>query len=102
MARRIGVRWSTAARRDIRHLVEYIGARRPAAAVRIVDELSRTVEFVRQQPERGPRFERLRDQGEYRGVLVEGYWVIYTWDGDRVFIVRVWDSRRDPGSLTVV
>ena len=101
MARRIRVQWSTSARRDVRHLVEYVGARRPAAAIRIVDELKRTVELVRQQPEMGPRLERLADDGDYRAVVVEGYLVISAWNGDRVFILRVWDSRRDPGSLTI-
>jgi hypothetical protein len=47
----------------------------------------------------GPKFERLADEGNYRGLMVEGYWVIYTVERDLMSIVRVWDARRDPGSL---
>ena len=102
MARRRRVRWSATARADVRRLVEYIGARRPAAARRIVDELGRAVEDLRQHPEMGPRMEPLAEDGDYRGLLVEGYWVIYAWETDLVRVLRVWDARRDPGSLTLV
>jgi plasmid stabilization system protein ParE len=101
MARTLRVQWSTTARRDVRQVAEYIRARRPAAARRIVEELRRVVEHVRQHPEMGPRMEQLVEDGDYRAVLVEGYWVIYAWDSDRVRIMRVWDARRDPGSPRV-
>jgi plasmid stabilization system protein ParE len=100
MARR-RVQWSTTARSDVRRVADYVGARRPAAARRIVEEIRRAVEHVRQHPEMGPRMEQLREDGDYRGVLVEGYWVIYAWDPDGVRVMRVWDARRDPGSLRV-
>ena len=101
MARRLRVRWSATARGDVRRVLEYVGARRPAAARRIVDELHRAVEDLRQHPEMGPRIEPLAEDGDYRALLVEGYWVIYVSETGLVRILRVWDARRDPGSLTL-
>lgn len=74
-------------------LTWYLG-RSQAAAVRLTEELDRTIESVRQFPEMYPLFD---DRHRYAVLRRYPYSVVYRMDGDRIRVVAFAHSRRSSG-----
>lgn len=68
----------------------------------MVRRILRAVGLVTKQPEIGRVAEDIEPSGQFRSVVAAPYRVIYRFGEDEVYVLRVWDTRRDPASLQVL
>jgi plasmid stabilization system protein ParE len=69
-------------------------------ATRFAKGVLNAVRRARDFPDIGTPLRELDPAGTYRAVLAIWYYrVVYRVDGEIVWIVRIWDSRRDPSTL---
>lgn len=68
----------------------------------MVRRIVRAVGLVAKQPEIGRVAEDIEPVGRFRSVVAAPYRVIYRFDEGEVYVLRVWDTRRDPASLQVL
>lgn len=90
------------AERDLETLFDHIAAHdSPGSAERVLNQILKVAESLRENPHRGARPAELRELGEqgYRQVLFKPYRVIYQVMGKQVFIYLIADGRRDMQSL---
>lgn len=81
--------WTDLARRDLVDIRNWFLGTSPAAAREIARRIRSRIEALADFPQMGPvAF------GEVRRLVVGHHLVFYLVEGDRVRIVRVWDSRR--------
>jgi len=95
--RRFEVLWTETAIRDLEQIVDYVEQEAPLAAQRVFDriaESSRTLDIL---PLRGrvvPELARF-EIAIYRELIISPYRMIYRVSADSVFVVGVFDSRRN-------
>lgn len=82
---------------DLWEIAEYIATDKPSAAARFLDEVSETIELIRQFPRMG----RMRDEllPGLRSLPVGNYIIFYRERNDTVEIVRVIHGARDIDDL---
>ena len=83
-----------AARRDLREISDYIKASNPAAAANIVREVDAAAQLLATVPSIGHRRPDVRNPA-YRCHGVGPYIVVYRYDDDHLFLVRIVHGRRD-------
>lgn len=69
--------------------------------MKLMRALSGALERLEEFPESGAVATQLEPEGRYRQVVLRPYLIIYRVVDDVVWILRFWDSRRDPESLVV-
>lgn len=90
------------AEHDLEDLFDYIAAHdSPAAAVRVLDRIEKSIASLRSLPERGSFPKELLALGirDYRQVFFKPYRLIYRIAGPRVYIYLIIDGRRDMQTL---
>lgn len=92
--------WSPRAIARVSDIAAHIGADRPEAAARWVDELFATVANLKDHPRRGRRVPEL-NRAAIREVQHGNYRVIYRLDPTRIVVLTVRHGRRDwdPGEV---
>ena len=93
------LRWSWQAEIDLRSICTYLHERNPGAAERFGSEIQQTVERIQQHPEIGPVALDLMPRGRYRHVAWKRHRIICRIDPEVIWILRVWDARRNPAAL---
>lgn len=91
------VEWTEVARRDLIQLADYLWNQFPAAAFGLIDELEDKAQSLQTHPHRGrlvPELSRFEVRS-YRELVVGAYRVIYRVVDDTVFILGVFDGRRN-------
>ncbi len=91
------VEWTEVARRDLFQIVDYLFGDRPSVAFGLLDQLEDKAASLNRSPHRGrlvPELGRL-DVRHYRELLVGAYRLIYRVVDDTVFILGVFDGRRN-------
>jgi toxin ParE1/3/4 len=83
------VRWSPLAIDRVVEIGEWIGAERPAAAVRIVDGLFDAAERLKEFPLRGRRVPEFDERTDLREIFVEQYRIVYKVTATHVDILTV-------------
>ena len=86
--------------RDVKELLDYFDETRAEShAVRFIDAVDETIDFIEEFPDLGSPWESSRPQrAGMRWRLVAGfenYLILYRRDRDRVFVTRVVDGRRN-------
>ncbi len=94
------LRWNTAAVDDLEAAHKYLLERNPEAACRFAESILDAAERLVAHPEIGPIAEDLRPAGRYRSWISGRYRLVYRVDAEVVWLLRVWDTRRDPLALT--
>jgi len=84
---------------DLNAVFDYHRRRNAIAAKRLMARLRDGAELIASNPEAGAVASDLEPEGKYRHLVVRPYRIIYRIDVDRVYILRVWDSRRNPDDL---
>lgn len=72
------------------------------AARTTIDELYAAFERAAEMPTLGMLFEDDDLERAYRRILVKSYWVYYTFDDERIVIWRIFHTRQDIGTHTIV
>ena len=94
-ARKYHVEWTEVARRDLLQIVDHILD--DTLALGWLDQLEEKAAALNRHPHRGrlvPELGRLEVR-EYRELLVGAYRIIYRVVGDTVFILGIFDGRRN-------
>jgi plasmid stabilization system protein ParE len=81
------------AQEQLREIVEWWFANRPASPTLVLDELERCVTLLESTPDAGPRFLRTRVPGVRRLVMkATNHLIYYVHDADNevVYIIAVW------------
>jgi len=99
VSHRRSIRWSRLADLDLQAAYTYLADRNPNAARRFAAEVLEALEHIRAHPEAGAVAPDLSPRGRYRHWICGHHRLIYRIDEDRIWLLRVWDSRRDPARL---
>lgn len=94
------VRLLRAAEDDLTEIVTYIAAERPSAAEALATKIERKLTLLSRHPYLGriPPEEELINLG-YRYAVVENYLVLYTIEGQTIYVHRILHGARDYLSL---
>src|SRR5687767_12416769 len=84
---------------DLEVIHDFIAQQSPARAQKAVRELLQRAQSLAAFPELGRIEEALAPAGRYRSLIAGQHKLIYRVDGDIVWILRIWDARRDPKDL---
>jgi plasmid stabilization system protein ParE len=93
------VRWSRLADLDLQSAHAYLEERSPSAARRFAAEILEALGHVQAHPEAGAVAADLFPRGRYRHWVCGRYRIIYRIEDDLIWILRIWDSRRNPDDL---
>ncbi len=94
-AREVRVEWTEVARRDLFQIVDYISD--DTVALGLLDQLEDKAASLNRHPHRGrlvPELGRLEVR-DYRELLAGAYRMVYRVVGETVFILGVFDGRRN-------
>ena len=95
------LRWHSAAVADLEEAHGYLFERNPEAAQRFAIAVLEAAERLQDFPEIGAVARDLRPLGRYRHWIYSHYRLIYRIDGELIWLLRLWDSRRNPQDLRV-
>jgi plasmid stabilization system protein ParE len=98
---RIKVIWAPSADRDLGRIFEHLRIRGPDTARRTLSRLTEAVDRLESHPEIGAVAEDVKPLGRCRQLAVPPFRILYTVTDTNVYVLRIWDSRRDPKGLTV-
>jgi toxin ParE1/3/4 len=90
--------WSTAARNDLRDIMNWIAEDDPVRADSFIDAITRAGEKLLEAPRGYPLIRQIADKGIRRRVY-RGYLLIYRVTDDQLNILRVLHGTRDYHSL---
>ena len=93
------IRWSRLADLDLQAAHAYLAGRSPAAARRFAVEILDTVARIEKYPEIGAVAADLLPADRYRHSVCGRHRIIYRVDLEVIWILRIWDSRRNPADL---
>jgi toxin ParE1/3/4 len=93
------IRWTEKAVRDLDEAVDYVADHDPDAAVRMLSLVFRCVERLVENPEMGQEVTDLQPSGRFRHIVKGKFRIIYEVVDETIFVMRVWDARRNPGSF---
>lgn len=99
--RRAEVAWARSADRDLERIYAYIGLESQKRAADVVTRVIRAIDQLEFEPELGAVANDVEPVGRCRHLIVAPFRVIYQVGGGAVLILRIWDARRDPGTLVV-
>lgn len=98
MSRRLyRVEWAEVAKRDLLAILDYLGERSSDAATSALERLEKGAAALKKTPARGrviPELARLQVR-DYRELIIRPYRLLYRIAGRRVFVLGVFDSRRN-------
>ena len=95
------VRWTDAARDDLRSIVDYVAEDSPVAAVRCLNRVESLCQGLATQPGPGRVVPELGAVGIsiYRELIERPWRIVYRHDDKLVHVLAVLDARRDLSSL---
>src|SRR4029079_8957256 len=93
VSHRRSIRWARHADLDLQAAYTYLEERNPSAARRFAAEILEALEHIRAHPEAGAGGSDLLPRGRYRHWICGHHRLIYRIDEDRIWLLRIWDSR---------
>ena len=100
MSKQLKIRWTSKAIRDLDRSVDYLLERNPDSAKRLLTDVVGKVDHLADHPEMGAVAFDADPSGQVRHLVEGPFRVFYVIKDDHVQIVRFWDARQDPRSLT--
>ena len=88
--------WSKRAKEQLKQIYNYYKSISPRVAKKLKDEILNNVKdlvFAEQ-------YQKDEIQPEFRRIIVKNYKLIYTIDENTIWILMIFDSRKDPDSQT--
>lgn len=99
MSRKPRLRWSRLADLDLQAAHAFLFEKNPDAARRFAAGILEAVEGLRDHPEMGAVARDLAPLGRYRHWVSGHHRIIYRTEPEVIWILRVWDARRNPEEL---
>ena len=99
MSRKKRIRWQRLAGLDLESAHAFLAEKNPSAARRFAADILRAIERIGEHPEIGPVASDIVPHGRYRHLVCGHHRVIYRLDSEILWILRIWDSRRNPDDL---
>jgi plasmid stabilization system protein ParE len=99
VSRKPEIRWSRLADLDLESAYAFLAERNPEAARRFAADVLEAVTRLRDYPEMGNIARDLSPRGRYRHWVCGHHRIIYRADSETIWILRVWDARRNPDDL---
>ncbi len=95
------IEWMEPAKRQVQEIFDYhLSVAGTRTARKIVNRIIERPRILANNPHAGEREWLLEDAPyEYRRLVADDHKIIYRIDGDTVWIVDVWDCRRNPSTL---
>jgi len=93
------IRWSRLADLDLQAAYAYLAGYSPGAARRFAAEILEAVERIERYPEIGVIALDLLPANRYRHSVCGHHRIIYRVEPEVIWILRIWDSRRNPADL---
>lgn len=95
------IAWTTGARRDLNRIVNYFDDVDPRVADRLLDAVDDAVAALAENPMLGS-IAGLGTNGSVRALRIKPYYALcYQLRQGKLFIVRLWDTRRSPRSFAI-
>ena len=96
--------WTERALSDIDDILDYFEDVNPRAGVDLGRGVLLAAKDLETFPEMGPRLRAEVGPPKYRALMLKGVRIIYRFDerAERVYILRVWDGRRNPDHLEII
>jgi plasmid stabilization system protein ParE len=94
--------WTSVARTDLREVRARLREQSPNATIRFAQSIRDAVRLLEDFPFLGAVALDLEPVGRYRHVIKGWHRIIYRVDAGTVYILRVWDHRRNPDDLAPV
>lgn len=91
--------WAPLADKDLDRAWEWLSVRSPRAAQRLMASVVHAIEMLESDPEAGAVVGDLEPQGAYRHWVIPPFRLIYRLQGNRLEVLRFWDSRQGPAGL---
>lgn len=88
------VKWTSKASSDLVRLHEHLSAVAPEAAARVIQQLVRAPDRLRDHARIGEKLEAYEPR-EVRRIIVGHYEMRYEVSGGMIFILRLWHSREN-------
>ena len=99
--RRLPAFWSARADADLDEIYSYMHKESPAAAADLAAALLDTLENLEEFPQMGEQVPgRIADRN-YRSLGCRRYRIYYRVEKERLVVVRLWDTRRNPSRLAL-
>ena len=97
------IEWTNTAKEDLYEIYEFLEAvLEEEKAFAIVSKLIERVDILEKYPFSGQKEPLLADlPKEYRRLIEGKYKIIYHIGNDKIYVNRVFDSRRDPSKLKI-
>lgn len=93
------IHWSRLGELDLESAHALLRAVHPEAAKEWATAVLDAVDRLAAHPQVGPVARDLRPTARYRHLVVGMHRIIYRLEGEKLWILRVWEARRDPDSL---
>ena len=99
MVRRKKIKWSPDAKSDIFHILDFYYQRNGNSAYsqRLYTRLQKDINLLKTQSFLG----KPTDYNKIRVMIVSEYYIFYEVLSDHIYILKVWDSRRNPDDLNI-
>ena len=97
MSEKFAVEWTESAENDLLKIVEYIALDSPENALKLLKKIKQQVQELYHNPERCRIVPELYEQGinQYREMVISPWRVVFRIADSKVFIVLIFDSRRN-------
>lgn len=93
--RKLPIFWSRSAERDLGRIYEYFRLRNAHTAGAMVGRIMETISHLMEQPRLGHPSKFSSDHN-YRDLICDQFCIIYRIEKQKVLIMRIWDTRRNP------
>ncbi len=88
------IQWTRSAASDLARLHEYLEPVAPAAAARIVQQLARAPDRLRDHPQMGEKLEAYAPR-DVRRIIVGDYELRYEVTPEAIIVLRLWHGREN-------
>lgn len=99
--RRLPAFWSARADADLDETYSYLHKESPAAAADLAAALLDSLENLEEFPEMGERVPERIAGRDYRSLRCRHYRIYYRVEEERLVVIRLWDTRRNPNRLAL-
>jgi len=90
----MNIKWTNKALSDLVRLYEFLASVNKSAAIRVIQSLSRTPDYLVDQPRIGERLEEFEPR-EVRRIVIGQYEMRYEIQNQTIYLLRIWHTRED-------